>query len=80
MTVVATTGGVWFGSAAIGGFLVQPLSGVTRLAAAAVAVLMILPVNAFDGAPWLVLAGVVSGGLMVARETRRAARSRPLKA
>lgn len=80
ISLITTTGGVWLGSGAISGFLVQPLPGATRVAAAVVAFLMILPDNAFAGAVWFELAGVVGGGLLLARETRRAARSRALKA
>ena len=79
ISILTTTGGVWLGSAAISGFLVQQLSGATRVAAAVAAFLMILPDNAFPGAVWFELAGVVGGGLLVASETRRGVRRKALK-
>jgi TRAP transporter 4TM/12TM fusion protein len=68
--VASAACGVWLGSAAAAGYLLQPLSAGKRLAFAAAALMLILPGHGFAGAAWIDLAGAVLAAMLVWTEIR----------
>jgi TRAP transporter 4TM/12TM fusion protein len=77
LAVASAAVGVWLGSAAAAGYLLQPLGAVKRLAFAAAAAMLIVPGHGFPGAGWVDLAGAILAAGLVWSEfrARRAAPS-----
>lgn len=70
LAVASAAVGVWLGSAAAAGYLLQPLGAVKRLAFAAAAAMLIVPGHVFPGAGWVDLAGAVLAAGLVWSELR----------
>jgi len=70
VAVASAAIGVWLGSAAAAGYLLQPLGAARRLAFAAAAAMLIVPGHGFPGAGWVDLAGAVLAAGLVWSELR----------
>jgi TRAP transporter 4TM/12TM fusion protein len=70
LAVASATVGVWLGSAAVAGHLLQPLAVGKRLAFAAAAAMLIVPGRSFPGAGWADLAGIALAAALVWNEFR----------
>jgi TRAP-type uncharacterized transport system fused permease subunit len=70
LAVASATVGVWLGSAAVAGHLLQPLAAGKRLAFAAAAAMLIVPGRGFPGAGWVDLAGIALAAALVWNEFR----------
>jgi TRAP-type uncharacterized transport system fused permease subunit len=60
--------GVYLVSVAVAGFMTRPIGPLLRVAFAASGLAMMVPANAFAGAIWTDLAGVVVGIALLASE------------
>ena len=62
--------GIYLGTAAVVGYEAAPLNRARRLAFAAAAIMVAMPMQAFDGAVWLSAVGLLLGALLIYMERR----------
>ena len=73
LAAVTAVIGVWLVSAALAGYLGGPLSPAKRLLFAGAGILALIPADAFPGAVWSDVVGVLAGAALIARDYLRPA-------
>lgn len=76
VSTAAACVGVWFVSAAIAGWLLDPLSPIRRVAFLAAGILMLLPTSVMAWGVWLDAAAIIAGVALLAFELRRRVNAR----
>jgi TRAP transporter 4TM/12TM fusion protein len=75
--VVTASLGIWLGTIGVVGFFYAPISAGTRCLFILAGLLTLIPADMFPGAIWTDLAGLVLGGVLLAREIAFGRRGAP---
>ncbi|MPY69834.1 MAG: TRAP transporter fused permease subunit [Alphaproteobacteria bacterium] len=68
LAVVTAVAGVWFASAGLIGYLFRPMGPLLRIGFTTAGLALLIPAQAFDGAGWVELAGVLSALMLIGKE------------